>query len=105
MNANGTFTFATPVASGATYAITIKNQLGPTQTCMLAGNTGSIGASPVASVSVNCSTNSYSVAGTVTGLSGDGLVIQNNGAGDLAIPRAPARSPSRRRSAAGPRTT
>ncbi|HVV49258.1 MAG TPA: hypothetical protein VHO06_06350, partial [Polyangia bacterium] len=86
VNANGAFTFPTQVPSGGTYAVTIKTQpSGPTQTCTLAGDTGTIGAAAVTSVSVNCSTNSYSVAGTVTGLSGSGLVIQNNGGGDLAI--------------------
>jgi large repetitive protein len=86
VSANGTFTFPTPVPSGGNYLISIKAQpSGPTQTCVLAGASGSIGAAPVTSVSVNCSINSYSVAGTVMGLTGSGLVIQNNAGGDLAI--------------------
>jgi large repetitive protein len=86
VNANGSFTFATPVPSGGNYLVTIKTQpSGPTQTCALAGASGTVGAAPVTSVTVNCSTNSYSVAGTVMGLTGSGLVIQNNGGGDLAI--------------------
>jgi hypothetical protein len=86
VSANGTFTFPASVPSGGNYLVTIKTQpSSPTQTCMLAGASGSVGAAPVTSVSVNCSTNSYSVAGTVMGLTGSGLVIQNNSGGDLAI--------------------
>jgi large repetitive protein len=86
VNANGTFTFATPVASGSGYLVTIKTQpTNPTQTCSLGGVSGTVGNSAVTSVSVNCATNSYIVGGTITGLTGGGLVIQNNGAGDLAI--------------------
>ncbi len=86
VNADGTFTFPTAVPSGGAYAVTIKTQpSGPTQTCTLAGDTGTVGASPVTSISVNCSTNAYAIGGTVTGLTGDGLVIQNNGGSDLAL--------------------
>jgi large repetitive protein len=86
VNANGTFTFVTPVASGSGYLVTIKTQpTNPTQTCSLGGVSGTVGNSAVTSVSVNCATNSYIVGGTITGLTGGGLVIQNNGAGDLAI--------------------
>jgi hypothetical protein len=86
VNANGTFTFGTPVASGSPYLVTIKTQpTSPTQTCSLGGVSGTVGGSAVTTVSVNCSTNSYIVGGTITGLTGSGLVIQNNGAGDLAI--------------------
>ena len=86
VNGDGTFTFPTPVPSGGTYAVTIKTQpSGPTQTCTLAGASGSIGASAVTSVSVNCSTNAYTIGGTVMGLTGSGLVIQNNGGGDVAL--------------------
>lgn len=83
---DGTFTFPSAVASGGAYAVTIKTQpSGPTQTCTLAGDSGTVGASAVTSISVNCSTNAYSIGGTVTGLTGDGLVIQNNGGPDLAL--------------------
>ncbi len=86
VNADGTFTFPTKVPSGGTYAVTIKTQpSGPTQTCSLGGTTGSVGAADVSSVTVNCATNSYIVGGTVSSLTGSGLVIQNNGGGDLAI--------------------
>jgi len=86
VSASGTFTFPTSVPSGGSYLVSIKTQpSGPTQTCTLAGASGVVGAGAVTSVSVNCSTNSYSVAGIVTGLTGSGLVIQNNGSGDLPI--------------------
>ncbi|MDB4980480.1 MAG: hypothetical protein JWM82_1232 [Myxococcales bacterium] len=80
------FTFATSVASGAPYAVTIKTQpSAPTQTCMVVGGTGTVGGADVGSVTVNCSTNSYVVGGTVVGLFGGGLVLQNNAGHDVAI--------------------
>ena len=81
-----TLTFATPVASGGAYGVTIKTQpSAPTQTCMVVGGTGTVGSSDVSSVTVNCGTNSYVVGGTVTGLFGNGLILQNNGGHDVAI--------------------
>ena len=86
VTADGVFTFATPIDSGTTYTVTIATQpSSPTQSCVLAGATGMVGGSAVTSVSINCTTNSYLVTGTVTGLFGTGLVIQNNGGGDLPI--------------------
>lgn len=80
------FTFGTSVPSGATYAVTIKTQpSAPTQTCVVVGGSGAVGAADVSSVTVNCSTNSYVVGGVVTGLYGAGLVLQNNGGHDVAI--------------------
>ena len=83
ISANGTFTFATPVAQGSTYAVTIQTQPS-TQTCTVANGTGTLGAANVSAVSVTCSTNAYSVGGTVSGLSGT-VVIQDNGADSTAL--------------------
>ncbi len=85
VTANGTFTFATPVASGATYAVTVLTEPGaPAQTCTVAGGSGMIGSGNVASVTVNCTTNTYTIGGTVSGLAGT-LVLQDNGADNLTL--------------------
>jgi hypothetical protein len=83
--ANGPFTFATKVANGAAYIVTIKTQpAGPVQTCTV--NTGSGTASgDISTVAIVCSTNAYAIGGTVSALTGTGLTLQNNGADTLAI--------------------
>src|SRR5581483_8062728 len=76
---NGAFTFPTRVASGAAYAVTVAAQpSGPTQTCVVASGGGTIGAANVQSVTVTCTTNTYHVIASVSGLAGGGLVLQNN---------------------------
>jgi hypothetical protein len=53
---NGSFTFATGVASGSPYAVTIKTQpRNPAQTCTVASGSGTIGTANVTNVAVNCS--------------------------------------------------
>jgi hypothetical protein len=86
ISADGAFTFPTPVASAATFTVTIQNQpTGPSQTCQLSGASGTVGTSDVSSVVVNCATNSFTVGGTVSGLAGTGLVLQNSGGNDLSV--------------------
>ena len=78
ISANGAFTFLTPVASGGSYAVTVTAQpTGPSQTCTVTGGTGTVGAANVTTVAVACSTSTFTVGGTVTGLAGTGLVLHN----------------------------
>jgi hypothetical protein len=84
--ANGGFVFPAAVASGAAYAVTVKTQPGgPTQLCSVAQGSGTIGADDVASVQVACATRTRAVNVTVSGLDGQGLVLQNNSGDDLAV--------------------
>lgn len=82
VEANGSFTFGTPLAQGATYAISV--QANPaTQTCSIESETdhGTIADTDVTTVNVVCVENSYSIGGTVSGLeSGKTVVLQNNDA-------------------------
>jgi hypothetical protein len=83
---NGTFAFLTPLASGATYAVTVKTQPSlPTQACTVTTGTGTVGGSNVVNVDVRCVTSTFTIGGTVTGLLGSGLVLQDNGGDNLAI--------------------
>lgn len=86
VTANGTFTFGHPLPSGTVFSVTVKTQpTGPVQTCMVAGGSGTIGSANVTSVSVNCDANKFFVSGTINGLVGTGLVLQNNGGDNLSV--------------------
>lgn len=76
LSGDGAFTFATPVAEGASYTVTVLTQpVG--QTCTASQNTGTV-TGAVTSVSVVCSTHVHTVGGMISGLSGQ-VVLQNNG--------------------------
>jgi hypothetical protein len=87
VSANGKFNFPNTLTKGSAYAVTVK--VAPTkplkQACSVVQGNGSIAGAAVNNVIVTCTTNSYGVGGTVSGLSGKGLVLQLNGANDLAI--------------------
>jgi 6-phosphogluconolactonase (cycloisomerase 2 family) len=80
------FAFTTALAGGAAYAVTVQAQpANPTQTCTVANGSGTVAAANIGNVTVTCVTNTYNVGGTISGLSGSGLVLQINGAGDFPI--------------------
>jgi len=85
--ADGPFTFVTELADAASYAVTVSSQ--PTgQTCGVTNGSGQIAAANVTNVAVTCVNDvvpTYSVGGTVSGLTGTGLVLQNNGIDDLLV--------------------
>ena len=85
VSANGSFTFATKLASGAAYAVTVKtNPSG--QTCSVSNGSGTVGSANVTNVSVACTTTpTYSVGGSVSGLSSGSVVLQDNGGDDLSV--------------------
>ena len=85
VTANGSFTFSTQLPSGSTYDVTVFTQ--PTgQTCTPSDNTGTVGSSNVTSVVITCTASaSYSIGGTVSGLTGTGLQLQDNGGNTLSV--------------------
>ena len=84
VSANGSFTFATALAGGAAYSVTVKtNPSG--QTCTVSSGSGTIAAANVTNVAVSCANSAtYTVGGTVSGLSGT-VVLQDNGADNLSV--------------------
>ena len=83
---DGSFAFPTPIASGDTYAVTVSGQpSAPTQTCTVSNGTGTIGTTDVTGVAVTCTTSTFTISGTVTGLLGSGLVLHDTAGDDLAI--------------------
>jgi len=86
VSTNGLFSFSSPVASGSGYNVTVFSE--PTnlsQTCAVSSGTGTVGGSNITNVAVNCTTDTFNVSGTVTGLGGSGLVLQDNSGDNLAI--------------------
>jgi len=57
----------------------------PSQTCVVSNGSGTVGSANVTNVGVSCTTISFTIGGNVSGLSGTGLVLQNNGGNDLPI--------------------
>jgi hypothetical protein len=84
---SSTFTFSTPIASGASYAVAVKTQpTGPSQTCAATAATGTVVSANVTNVVVTCTTNTYGIGGSITGLTSSGLVIDLNGDDDISVP-------------------
>ena len=82
---NGSFKFETAVVSGHSYAVTVAAQpSNPSQDCVVSSGAGVVTNGAVTDIAVNC-TNSYAVGGTVTGLSGSGLVLADNGTDQLSV--------------------
>ena len=86
VSANGAFTFATALASGATYNVTVSVQ--PTgETCTVTGGSGTVGSANVTTVKVACATAAtHTIGGTVSGLnSGTSVTLLDNGADSLKV--------------------
>lgn len=85
VSANGAFAFATPVAFNGSYAVTIGTQ--PTgQICSVGNATGNGVTAAVSSVSVVCSTPTYPLSVTVSGLAaGRQVTLRNNAADPLNV--------------------
>lgn len=73
ISANGSFTFDTKLASGSSYAVTVKTQpTSPSQTCTVDNGSGTVGFKAITNVSVTCRT-----------LVGKFLYVPNTGSNDV----------------------
>src|SRR5580704_5686778 len=87
VKANGSFVFATLVASGSAYAVTVFTQpSGPSQTCTVTNGAGTATAS-VTNVQVVCPAVFHTIGGNVVGLVGtnSGMVLQDNLGDNLTV--------------------
>ncbi|MGH8178346.1 MAG: hypothetical protein ACREV5_18975, partial [Steroidobacter sp.] len=85
---SASFTFSTPLLSGASYNVTVQTQpITPTQICTVEPGTGQgvVGDGNVTGVRITCQRTEFTVGGQVAGLAGSGLLLQNNGGPALAI--------------------
>jgi Galactose oxidase, central domain len=71
-----TFVFPTAFLAGATYTVTVSTQPNG-YTCTVSGGSGTMPAANVNSVQVTCSINSYTLSGTISGLTQNGLVLSD----------------------------
>jgi 6-phosphogluconolactonase (cycloisomerase 2 family) len=78
-------TFSTPVTFNGSYSVTVGTQ--PTgQTCTVSNGSGSGVAAKITNVTVTCSTNTYTIGGTITGLiSTQQVTLNNNGGNPLTL--------------------
>ena len=85
VTANGAFTFATPVASGSAYKVTVSVQpIG--ETCTVTKGTGTVVSTNITTVVVTCKTVTHTIGGTVSGLStGASVTLLDNGTDSLAV--------------------
>ena len=79
-----TFQFATPVAAGSGYNVTVFVQPAGL-TCTVSNGVGSNVSTDIANIRITCSAITFTVGGTITGLTKSGLVLQNNGGDNLSI--------------------
>jgi uncharacterized repeat protein (TIGR01451 family) len=80
------FSFATPVPTGAQWSIVVDHQpANPYQTCTATPSSGTMPAGDVSNIVVNCTTNAYTIGGTASGIDTSGLVLQLNGGNDLSV--------------------
>jgi len=83
VSASGPFTFPTRAATGSSFEVTVKASP-PRQACAVANGAGAVANADVTSVAVTCKTG-FQVRVNVSGLAGSGLVLRDNGAGDLTV--------------------
>ncbi len=85
VSASGPFTFTAPVPSGGVYAVSVFTQpSNPPQNCTVVNASGRATAN-VNTVQVTCAAITYTIGGTVSGLAGTGLVVQDNGGDNLPV--------------------
>jgi hypothetical protein len=83
VSVNGAVTFPSPLADGSAFTVTVLTQPAG-QSCSVTGGTGTIVGANVTGVGVSCAANTFTVGGTVSGLSGT-VMLQNNGGNDLTV--------------------
>ena len=76
---NGPYTLASGLTNGTSYDVTAANSTTTGQTCTVTNPSGTINGANVTNVLVTCSSSTYTLGGTVSGLTvGTTLVLQNN---------------------------
>jgi len=86
LNADGAFSFATLMADGDGYEVTVSVQpSSPDQLCSVTNGSGTVSSADISDISVDC-VSLYSIGGNLTGLAaGSSVTLQNNGSDDLTL--------------------
>ena len=86
--ANATsFQFTDPVSAGGAYDVTVATQP-PGLVCSVGYGTGSDLQANVSTVQVTCASSTFTIGGVISGLTSNGLVLQNSGGDNLLVPAA-----------------
>lgn len=87
ISANGPFTFGGAVLDGSSYSVTVGNQPGsPAQECTVANGSGTVNGADITDVEVSCATlPTYTVGGSISGLTANGLKLRLNAGPNLDI--------------------
>ncbi|MDB4934625.1 MAG: hypothetical protein JWP87_1597 [Labilithrix sp.] len=79
---DGTYAFPSSLASGATYSVTVKaNPTNRWQNCTLVNATGQVDDTNVTNIDVTCVDQTFTVSGTLTGVTTADLVMKNTYSG------------------------
>jgi subtilisin family serine protease len=78
ISANGAFTFATPLATGSTYSVTVS-AAPANQSCGVAGGSGTVAAANVTSVVVTCTINGFTIGNLNDPLVSEQWHLKNTG--------------------------
>jgi hypothetical protein len=82
LTADGPFTFAMPIMNGSTYSVTLQgNPTGPiAQSCAVTGGSGTaVSDAGPTGVMVTCTTSTFSLGGTISGLASPGSIDLGSG--------------------------
>ena len=85
VSSNGSFSFSTSLADGSSYTVTVSTQPDG-QTCTVTNETGQLDGANVTNVIVSCVTNTYTVGGSLSNLSGTGLQLTETISGQVINP-------------------
>jgi hypothetical protein len=88
LTSTGTFAFSTLRASGYQYTVSVTGQpQTPLQSCVATSNTGAVANANVNNVLITCTTQAFTVGGTLNGLNPNApsAVLEDNGADDLTV--------------------
>lgn len=84
--AASSFQFPTQVPTSDSYDVTVAAQPAGLTCTVSHGSGANVQALFISSIKVSCSAQTYTIAGTISGLTASGLVLQNNGTDHLAVP-------------------
>ena len=87
LSSDGDFTFPIPLSDGTAYSVTVATQPAG-KICQVTNGAGSSSGNNVTNVTVTCSPippNTYTIGGTISGLTGSTAVLKNNGTDVLPV--------------------
>jgi 6-phosphogluconolactonase (cycloisomerase 2 family) len=86
LNANGAFHFSKPLPASSSYVVTIYvAPVDPPETCQIGNASGTVGPTSATAVTISCTAAKFTIGGTVSGLTGQGLVLSDNGTDHLPV--------------------